>query len=335
MASPVILNGFVREIQAMPELRDCFVGYRGCVGSGGLGSHVLCEQTACVEGAVIIEERIVTDPAINADTERWADAGQTPPNVQPAVVETSPLTSEWVGLGLTCGLTAVSVIGLIASGAAEVPTAGASTFGVALAWTGLLATSAQCGNAIDRIISLYRDPSGKQLEAMDADPIYQDTMLLIDLISITAGLIELPSSVTTLKGIVENKALAQGLTKQELSAMNKAGRGEKISSLVREVGQEPGGMDRIMAAARDAGVTRGLLRQQLQAGNVSVEDATKLSKIIGVELRKRLLRNLSTFWATPAAIAASASPSGLVGSASGSINYSFHLLDGVLFEPSK
>jgi len=333
MADPALLNRLVREIQSMPEFAGCVVGYQGCYGAGGPLSKILYDGDVpsinYSRVAIVIEELEVEDSTTNADTERWAKAGQSPPNVaNPKVVENkSKLGSELLGAGLTCGLTVVAAAGVIGSAAAEVPSGGTSTFVLVASWTGMITSGLECANSLFRLGIIAGDPEGSQLQALDSNQVYQVTALIVDALNIASGIASLPSGAKSLGTLLKQRAAAKGFTEETLKTMSRGERAKVISELMDDVKRESGGMDRIIAASGEVGVGRATL-QRIQGGSLSVRNATRMASVIADETVKRLNRNLLSVLSTPIGMAGSASPSDVVGgAASGSMNYIINLVD--------
>jgi hypothetical protein len=316
----------------MPEFKGCRVGYQGVYGAGGPVSRSLFDgDTPSVNYArviVIIEELLVVDSATNADTLRWANAGTSPPNaLNPVIVENrSKLGPELIGAGLTCGLTVVAAVGVFAGAAAEVPSAGTSTFLVVASWTGMISAGLECANSLTRLGLIAYDPQGSQLDALDNNKIYQVSTLIVDAIGVVSGIATLPSGVKNLWAILRRQRsfVAKGLTETALKQMNQAQRAKVISDLVVEASRTPEGLQALVAAAREADVGAA----SIQRSTLSVRNAARMTSVIADETAKRLHRTLLSVISGPAGIAASGSPSRLVGgAATGSVNYIINLID--------
>ena len=84
----------------------------------------------------------------------------------------SHVTREAIGAGLNCGLMAISFVGVVASGAAAAPSGGSSLLAGAIAWTGLVTGSIQCGDSLSRLWVATQRPDSDSLDRADQNPIY-------------------------------------------------------------------------------------------------------------------------------------------------------------------
>lgn len=144
------IAAIVSTLRRFPELNGCVIGYVGdnecrVVADGDPRSPL----SPCV--AVVIEE-VNVDPG---EAAQLSDLSQSPSgtqNLPDIVTNQSRIAPELVGAGISCGLTIASAFGVLAGAAAEVPTGGASTFLVVVAWTGWpraesSASMGSCGSA--------------------------------------------------------------------------------------------------------------------------------------------------------------------------------------------
>jgi hypothetical protein len=244
----------------------------------------------------------------------------------PVVIENrSKLGPELVGAGLTCGLTIVSAIGVASSAAAEVPSAGTSTFLLVASWTGMVTSGVECLNSLTRIGVIAYDPTGSELQSLDENKLYSTTMLIVDGLNVASGVAGLPAGARNLYAILlrQRRFAAQGLTEAALRQMNQAGRAKVIAELVKDATRTPEGLQAVIVASREAGVGA----KSLQSATLSVRNATRMVGVISNETAKRLSRTLMSVLSAPAGAAGSASPSRLVGgAASGSLNYIINLV---------
>jgi hypothetical protein len=333
MADPALLERMVQAIQSFPEFKGCRIGYQGVYAGGAPVSRSLFDgETPTLNYGriiVVVEELVVADAAVNQDTARWALAGTSPvgsPN--PIIVENrSRLAPELLGAGLTCGLTVVAAVGVFGSAAAEVPTAGASTFLLVASWTGMITAGIECANSLTRLGVIAYDPSGSQLEALDNNKIYSVTMLVVDGLNVASGVASLPAGLKNLYAILARQRTfaARGLTEAMLRQMNAAERAKVISELVAEAARTPEGLKAVITAAREAEVGAASIQR---AASLSVRNAARMVGVIKDETLRRLSRTLISVISVPLGVGVSASPASSVGgAASGSVNYIINCIE--------
>ena len=332
MADPSQLSKAVNVIQGMPEFKGCQIGFQGVYGAGGPVSRSLFDGLTPMVNygkiIVIIEELHVSDPATIKDTRQWANAGSSPSGAaNPVIVDNkSRLGPELVGAGLTCGLTVVAAVGVFGSAAAEVPSAGTSTFLLVVSWTGMVTAGIECANSLTRLGVISYDPKGDQLQQLDNNKIYSYSMLAVDALNVASGLASLPAGAKNLYAIIARQRgfAARGLTEASLRQMNQVQRAKVIGELVQEASKTPEGLEAIMQAAREAQVGA----KSIQRGTLSVRNATKMTSVIADETMKRLSRSLLSVLSVPAGTGVSAMPSSAVGgAATGSVNFIVNLID--------
>ena len=112
--------------------------------------------------------------------------------------ESKPNIGRAYGAGLNCTLAVISAVGVLGSAAAEVPSAGTSTFVMVIAWTGVVASGVQCVNAITRSYQALMNPESESLSRWDDSSIYSSSMLVVDALGVASALTSLPRSVTNL-----------------------------------------------------------------------------------------------------------------------------------------
>jgi hypothetical protein len=329
MAELDLLNGFVKVIHDMPDFRGCMVGYEGTYGASGPVSRTLYDGNGNTSVAVVIEEIFVTDPTMNADTERWATRGRSPENVaNPAVANNkSKLGAELKGLGWTCGMVLVSTVAFAGATAAEVPTGGMSTFLVIVTWTGMVTSIMECSNAAARVAAALGNPEGSELEKLDNDKRYQLIFLIVDALNVASAIASLPSGVKSLANLIKQRAAAKGLTEAVLRHMNRAERAAEVSKLMKDVERESGGMQKIVEALNDPAVEKAAMKLMSgKGGHLAVMPAEKIATKIAKGLADQLQKRLFDFMTTGAGIAVSGAPSKYVGgAASGSVNFIINL----------
>lgn len=321
MSSPRPLQQIVRRIHAIPELNGCGVYY-----IGETSSEVLDPGSPDAKCYVVIERIVVRDAGLNNSTSRVAQrsAPVVPGDqVPPIVTNHSRLGSEAIGAGLSCSFAAVSAVAVAGSVAAEVPTAGGSTFLLVIAWGGLITSGASCVNGLARVGTVLYDPDGNQLQRLDENTLYTTTVLINDGLGMALGVTGLGAAGKNLFAVLRRQRSLQALgmgeeaLKAHLKGMNRVGRGKVIREAIEEASKTKEGREAIAAAAAAAKVNPNVLKH----GGVSVQNAIKMTGAITQETTRRLHSSVFTLLTGGAAVGASASPSTSVGSASGSVNW--------------
>ncbi len=329
MISEQLLRAMVARIHSFPELNGCLIGFQGNNQSRVLHPG-FCATPNSARVIVVIEEAMFEDAAIVEEMQRWANsASGSPPNApNPSVVTNrSRLGPELIGAGLSCGLTVVSAIGVIGGAAAEVPTAGASTFLVVASWVGLTTGAIQCANGLVRLGAIAANPDGATLTEWDSNRIYTRTIFVVDAIGVATGVASLPFAARNLFAVLarQRSFVARGLSVEALRQMNRAERLRVIGELMEEAGRTPEGRAALIAAAREAEI--GVQSIQSTTG-LSVRHANTMVRIISDETTRRLSSSLRDVIGGMSGIGGSATPSSATGSASGSVNWVINLIDG-------
>jgi hypothetical protein len=223
-----------------------------------------------------------------------------------------------IGAGLSCGLAVVSGIGVLGGAAAEVPTAGASTVIVVLAWTGFVTSGIQCVNGVVRAAEAIHNPASNSLQQWDTNKIYSTSILIVDAVGVVSGLASLPFATRNLLAVLERRGGM--VTAERLAAMSRAERPAAIQRAVGEATRTPEGRQALEAALRDAGLTERQAAQVLAHGAGTARRAGIVARVISQETARRLNGSLRDAIGTVAGAAASATPESLFGSASGSVN---------------
>lgn len=328
MISEQLLREMVRRIHAFPDLNGCRVGLYGNYQCRVLhpGYNVGPNSERVL---VIIEEVETDDPTVLRDLRQWATAqGGSPAGAPNPLVVTnrSRLGPELAGAGISCGLTAVAFFGVAGGVAAEVPTGGAATFLVVAAWTGFVTQSIQCANGLARIMEIRISPESDSLEQWDHNNFYKYFMLIVDGAGVTTGVASLPFAMRNLWAVLSRQRsfAACGLSLDRLKAMNRAQRLQAIQEVVGEASRTPEGRDALMLAARESGV--GAKSIQSTVG-LSVRNADRMVNVVRDETIRRLKGSLAEIGGSIGGFGASAMPSRLVGSASGSVSWLINVID--------
>lgn len=329
MLSQASLSKFVAAIHSCPGLTNCTIGY---VGNGQC--RVLFKPNKSISGyedrvAIVLEEQKISDATLIAELQRMsAGNGEMPPRTPNPQVATnrSKIGPELIGAGLACGLTIVSAFGVAAGVAGEIPTGGASTFLVLAGWTGFGTASIQCANGLVRVGSLIATPQGNTLAQWDNTGWYSTSILVVDAIGIAGGITSLPLQVRNLFAVLSRQRsfIARGLSLEALRNMNRAGRINAISEVFADAGRTAEGREALVKAAREMGVGPRTLQSTT---GLSVQASAKMVKSISIETSRRLMASVRDILATTAGTTGSAMPSSLVGSASGSVNYTINVIE--------
>jgi hypothetical protein len=242
------------------------------------------------------------------------------------VTNRSRLRAELMGVGSNCTLAAASAAGMFGGAVLELPSGGASTLLIVASWTGLFAGAIACGNGLVRVGTAYANLDGNSLDRWDSNSSYSMIMLAVDAIGVATNVATLPFNVRNLWAVISRLRAfrAQNLSFDALHAMNRLQRMRALSRVFQDATRTQEGLESVMKAAREAQI--GAQTFQRSSG-LSVNHADTLVRVTGDETTRRLETALLNVLGNIATPAMSATPAGLTGSASGSINYIVHLLD--------
>jgi hypothetical protein len=327
MDDPVLL-AMVEKIHRMPALAGCMIGYEGD-GQSRLLAQSDRKFPNSLFVAVVIEKIESSDPNVVGELRDFADEPPTAPGstAPPAIVTNrSRLGPELVGASASCTLAVVAGLGVFAGAAAEVPTAGASSFLVIASWTGFVTGGMECLNGLVRVGAVFASPESNSLERWDQNSIYSTLVLIVDAFGIASSVASLPFAVRNAWAIIvrQRAFLASGLTFEALKRMNTLQRMRAISRIFEEAAKTPAGREALVEAAREAQV--GVATMQRATG-ISVRSAMKMKQVISAETVIRLRSAIRDVLASVGTTAVSAMPSSAVGGSSGSVNYVINLLD--------
>lgn len=316
MLSPATRNRMVAAIYGEEELKGCQIGYygdgvcsmmeAGMVPSSNFGRILaVVEETLGPTGVVVDSALLSTSPT-------------TVPDVPEFASNQSRATSELVGAGLSCGFAVIAGIGVIGGAAAEIPTAGASTVLVVVAWVGFATSAVQCVNGIVRSVEAERNPETNSLQQWDNNQIYSTALLIVDIVGVATAVASLPAATKNLLAVLERRGSL--LTAQTLSTMNRVERQAAMRAALAQATRTPEGRAEVLKALRDAGLSEKQAAQTLASGAATTRRAgvalRAITEVTATRLNMQLLGALSGGM-TPLV---SATPSRLTGSASGSIN---------------
>ncbi len=261
------------------------------------------------------------------------------PITEPVIQNHSVLTQELIGAGLACTLAGVSIAGVVGGVAAEVPSAGTSTVVVVVAWTGAVTSGVQCANGLVRLGAIWADPEGNTLQRWDQNSLYAGSILIVDALGVVSGFASLGIAGRNLWTLMQRTRgfKSWGLSESILKSMNRAERAQAIEGMLAEVAETPHGQEAIKAAIAEAEAAGKTLVKSGRT-NLSVQAASRIAKTIDKQTAAALQKALNDLLvaeakaglATGAGIGASGLPSSWVGSASGSVNWLIHLVDGAV-----
>jgi hypothetical protein len=281
-----VLQQLVNEIHSIPELNSCVIGYQG-----GNQSRVLHHgypfTPAFGQCCVVIEEVVSPDAGMTKNTQRFVDrpSSVVAGNQAPQITNRSRLGRELAGAGLSCTFAAGAAVGVAGSVAAEVPTAGGSTFLLVLAWGGFITSGASCLNGLVRVGMAVSEPDGNSLQDLDGSTVYTAVTLINDGVGMAMGVGSLGVAGKNLFAVLsrQNAFTSRGLTQASLKAMNRAERGGVIREAVEQASRTPSGRKAILDAAKNSKVGE----RALQHGGMSVRNAASMTKMISEETTRR------------------------------------------------
>ena len=267
--------------------------------------------------AVIVEET-EGDSGVVVDVALLDTSPSIVPDVPDFVSNKSRATSEFVGAGLSCGFAVVSGIGVFAGAAAEVPTAGASTVLVVVAWTGFATSAVQCVNGIVRSVVAVEDPDSNSLQQWDDNWYYSNLCLLVDAIGIAAAVVSIPAAAKNFYAVLQRRGAM--VTEQALAGMNRAERQATMRLALQQAVRTPEGRAEVMKALRAAGLSEKQAAQTIAFGAATTRRAGVTLRAISEVTATRLSRHLLSAVSGGLTPLVSATPSRVTGSASGSVN---------------
>jgi hypothetical protein len=318
-----LLRRMVWKIQTTRGLEGCIVGLYAAQSCRVIG-HPSCVTPNSENVAVVIEEILL--PA--SDTTLSPARGASAPNVdaQEFVKNRTKLGPELVGAGLSCSLAFISGLGVLGSLAAEVPTAGTSTFVLVASWTGFVTGAIQCANGAVRVGSALTHLDGNSLDLMDQNKKYQVAMLLVDAIGVASAVTALPYAIGKMWAVFTRLRAfnAARLSFDALRRMNRLQRLQAISSVFEDSTKSGEGVVEIVTAAKEAQLAA---RTMQRASGISVNHAATLYRIVEQETVRQLQASIKEVVASMSGLAVSATPAALTGSGSGSLNWIINILD--------
>ncbi|MFO0850868.1 MAG: hypothetical protein U0871_20270 [Gemmataceae bacterium] len=307
------LNRIVGAVYTESELYGCMVGYQGG-GSSRVLHYGMAPSVNWGRVVTVIEsvDTIGPMPAPPAATD------PTDPGPPPKISNRSVFGKELLGAGLSCGLTVLSGMAVIGGAAAEVPTGGASTALVVLGWGGLVTSSIQCGNALVRVGTALADPDDNTLQRWDDNKVYSGIILAVDGAGVVFSVVSLPFAVRNLLAVLERRGGM--VAAAQLEKMTREERRKAIQKAVNEASKSPDGRKAVKEALEKAGLKPGQVGATFAGKAGNAERAAVVSRVLTEETARRLSSSIRDVVGGFGGLAASATPSGYVASASGSLN---------------
>lgn len=309
-------ENLINQIYQIPELTGVMIGYY---------HDGMCEVLSpgfMVTDNFFARMLILEEGGIDESLVRGTDIAVEPVQrtEMPAFVSNrSAIGAELTGAGLACGFTIIAAAGVVAGAAAEVPTAGASTILVYASWIGMVTSGIQCVNGVARAAAAISAPDDNTLQRWDANEWYTGIIFTVDLIGVVSSLVSLPAATRNLLAILERRSGQAALR----AAVERASREERrrlIQEAMRQATRTADGAAEVRAALEAARLTGRQAAQVIEHGAGTARRARivagALSEVTGV----RLFRTCRDVLGGVGGIVASATPSSLTGSASGSVN---------------
>jgi hypothetical protein len=224
--------------------------------------------------------------------------------------------NELSGGVINCGMTVVSVLGIIGGAAGEVPSGGLSTVAVYAGYAGLVANGAQCINSIVRTTVAYEDPLGQQLQSWDSNQIYYWFTTIVDIVSLATSFASIAGEA---KNIREFLVLRGSLASEEkLAAMTNRQRINAYENAVKKVS----GNRYAATEFKNLLTSMGSTGRRISAGNMVIirRDLGGLGKLIEDRTLDKLAESIKNVLTNAASVGLSGLPSAYVGTASERLN---------------
>lgn len=234
----------------------------------------------------------------------------------------SRLWPELVGLGLSCGLATISVLGVVGSVAAEPVTAGGSSVVLLLSWTGVATGGVQCLNGMARVGEALFHPDDSTLSDLDDNEAYQTSMLIIDGIGVASGLGGLKFSLRSIATFLQRKGSLPPV--EALQAMPAEVRRSTVEKALKAACRTSEDRAALFRALQEAGLKDHQIQRALGNGvktGPQVAKAVAGMKAFNAEAARRLNLSIRDALGGAGGAVVSATPSGYTGSASGSVNW--------------
>ncbi len=233
----------VHSIHQNPQFRGCIIGLYDEDQSVTLHTGIR-DAPAFRRCSVIVE--------VSQNTNAIA----APTNDQ--IVEINPQNSNqgraWAELaqaGMSCGFTALSVIGAATATAAAPATFGASWLLVYAAWGGTLTSGFQCGTGLYRTF-MATTGQLQALQQMENDPFYSSVITLVDRIDLGLGIFSLAGAAGAAARSVRSLRNLLRLP-TNFSSLSRNAKKVAIAEALRGIYGTPGGPQSIREALSGAG----------------------------------------------------------------------------------
>jgi hypothetical protein len=304
-------------------LEGCLIGLHDN-SQGRVIGHPSCVTPNSENIAVVVEEVLLPEDKTLPTNLQAPSMPSTA--ARELVRNRTKLGPELLGAAANCSLAFVSGIGADASLAGEGVTGGTSTVLLLASWTGFITGSIQCGNGVVRVGAILSDLDGTSLDFLDQDKQYVSAMLLVDVVGVGSSAATLPSQAAELwAAFTRLRAFNQTrLSFESLRRLNQLERLRAITKVYQDAARTGESVGELAAAAKRAQIAA---RSMKRSTGISVNYASTLQRIIGEETLRQLHSALRDVIVTVLPVGLSASPSTLVGSASGSVNYVINILD--------
>ncbi|MGH9594626.1 MAG: hypothetical protein ACRD5L_16165, partial [Bryobacteraceae bacterium] len=229
----------------------------------------------------------------------------------------SRMWAEFAGAGLNCGFAVVSGTGVIGSAAAEIPSAGTSTFVLVVAWTGFATSSLQCVNAIVRSVAAVAHPDSDSISRWDESRIYSIGFLIVDALGVVSAIASMRPALKTLIAVLRTKG---GLmATEDLLKLGRLAKAKEIQRALAQAARSPESRKALEEALKEAGVSGRTLRRAAGNAVIAARNAEVIGNVIAKETARRLERAFLEVIAAGGTPVASAIREEDVGAASGSV----------------
>jgi hypothetical protein len=206
--------------------------------------------------------QIVRQSSMPAGLQTWIvlkeEEVQQPASAPPPQPTSSSLLRELLNMGLSCGATFFAGVATLGAAKAAPLTAGTSLGVSVVIWSGALATAAQCGIAMGRVINEIFEP-GSNESYLDSEEWYQYASTTLDAISVAGGVASLGEAAKAAMRL--SRSTGRPLL-QVLRHMSRAERKRLAQDLARYSGQAPT-RRMFIRLAREGKIPKIFTRQQV------------------------------------------------------------------------
>lgn len=306
------LRGMVDVIHDQPELIGVAIGLYDDLQCSVVDTGVVATKAYAQVGVVI---EVVKDGEESVVPTVPTDQPQPPRSI----TNSSPVWTELKGAGLNCGFTVVAGVGVAASAAGEIPSAGTSTFLLVASWTGVVTSGLQCVNGLVRSVEAFRNPDA--LARWDQSTAYKWSFLIVDGIGVAAALATLPMALKNLYAVLQRSG---GLMSAEaLAKLGREAKAKEIEKALAAARRNAKSALELDKALSDAVSAKALRRIAAGSAVIAARNSAAINQVISKETTRRLARGILDVISAVDTPIASAFPPSSVGSASGSVNATF------------